>query len=85
MHTEVKKWGNSGVVRIPKPMLKECRLDVDSPVDIRVEEGRIVVTPIEREAYNLDELLAECPSDAMELTEEDRQWLDAEAVGKEST
>jgi antitoxin MazE len=58
MRTEVKKWGNSAVVRIPKPLLSECNLSVESPVDLRVENGRIIVEPIDMPEYNLDDLLA---------------------------
>jgi antitoxin MazE len=58
MRTEVKKWGNSAVIRIPKLLLLECNLSVESPVDMRVENGRIIVDPIEMPEYNLDDLLA---------------------------
>ncbi len=42
MRAVVKKWGNSASVRIPKNILKLVRLDVDDPVDLREESGRIV-------------------------------------------
>ncbi|MBN2702192.1 MAG: AbrB/MazE/SpoVT family DNA-binding domain-containing protein [Methylothermaceae bacterium] len=58
MRTEVKKWGNSAVVRIPKLLLEECHLSVESPVEMRVEDGRIIVEPIKTTEYNLDDLLA---------------------------
>jgi antitoxin MazE len=58
MRSEVKKWGNSAVVRIPKALLEECHLSVESPIDIRVENGQIVVAPLQTHEYSLDDLLA---------------------------
>jgi len=58
MRSEVKKWGNSAVVRIPKVLLEECHLAVESPIDIRVENGQIVVAPVQTHEYRLEDLLA---------------------------
>lgn len=57
MRSEVKKWGNSAVVRIPKALLEECHLTVESPIDIRVENGQIVVAPLQTHEYRLADLL----------------------------
>lgn len=59
MHTEIKKWGNSAVVRLPAVMLAQLRLDVGSPVELTVDENgfRIVPTTPKFE-YKLDDLLA---------------------------
>jgi antitoxin MazE len=46
MKATVKKWGNSAAVRIPASIL-----------DVREEAGRIVIEPVRREAYDLDDLL----------------------------
>lgn len=45
MRTAIRKIGNSQGVLIPKPMLAETGLDVD--VDISVENGAIVLRPIQ--------------------------------------
>ncbi|MEC5509957.1 AbrB/MazE/SpoVT family DNA-binding domain-containing protein [Klebsiella oxytoca] len=42
----IKKSGNSVTVRIPSPILKALSLNVDDPVYIDIEDGRIVVTPV---------------------------------------
>jgi len=42
----IKKSGNSVTVRIPSAILKALSLNVDDPVNIEMEEGRIVLTPI---------------------------------------
>ena len=53
----VKKWGNSAAVRIPAAILRAIHLDVDAAVDIREEDGLIVIEPIREKIYDLDELL----------------------------
>jgi len=35
-----------------------AKLEVDDAVDIREEDGRIVIEPVERPEYDLDELVA---------------------------
>lgn len=52
----VKKWGNSASVRIPVAVLQADHLDIDEPVDVREESGRIVIEPVRRKEYNLAEL-----------------------------
>jgi antitoxin MazE len=53
----VKKWGNSAAVRIPAAVMRAAQLKLDEAVNVREEAGRIVIEPIRRKAYNLDELL----------------------------
>jgi antitoxin MazE len=53
----VKKWGNSAAVRIPAAVMQALHLELDEVVDIREEAGRIVIQPIRRKNYDLDELL----------------------------
>ena len=59
MRVRVQKWGNSLALRIPRSFAAETALDPGSEVDLTVEEGRLVVTPIEKQRYELAELLAE--------------------------
>jgi len=54
----VKKWGNSAAVRIPAAVLAAAGLRVDQPVDVREEQGRIIVEPILAEALDLAMLVA---------------------------
>jgi len=46
MRTEIKKWGNSAVVRLPAAFLAELNLAVGSPIELRQENGYLVVEPI---------------------------------------
>jgi antitoxin MazE len=63
MQVAVKKWGNSASVRIPAAILEATRLQVDDMVEIREEEGRIVIEPLHPQAYDLDQLLAGITAD----------------------
>lgn len=46
MRMTVKKWGNSAAVRIPAAIMEVARIAIDQPVDVRLENGRIVIEPI---------------------------------------
>jgi antitoxin MazE len=54
----VKKWGNSASVRIPAPVMAAASLSLDQPVDVREEDGRIIIEPIREEAFDIDDLVA---------------------------
>lgn len=59
MHqSRVQKWGNSLALRIPKPFAEAAGLTADSPVEIRVEDGQLVIRPVARPDLTLDDLLA---------------------------
>ena len=58
MRTRVQKWGNSLALRIPKAFADEVHLDQDSTVDVSLVNGKLVVEPVARPAWTLDELLA---------------------------
>lgn len=74
--------GGSVVMAIPKRLLELVHLQSGSQVDIDVQEGRLVVAPKKRPRYTLAELMAQCDL-SQPLSNEDREWLDAPAVGAE--
>ncbi len=85
MKMVIKKWGNSLATRIPKAVVESINLHLDQEVDIKAVNGKIVITPIkEKKEYKLDYLLSQCQPASMKLTKEDKEWLDAEPVGKEA-
>lgn len=43
MQTQVKAWGNSQGIRIPKEILQEANLAIDDAVNIRVSNGVIML------------------------------------------
>lgn len=57
MRVAVKKWGNSASIRIPSAILQAANLDFDALVDIREEDGRIVIVPIRDPKIDLNDLL----------------------------
>ncbi len=58
MKTVLQKWGNSLAVRIPKTFADEINVQEGHAVEVRVARGRIVVAPITRKQYRLDDLVA---------------------------
>jgi antitoxin MazE len=63
MRSVVKKWGNSASIRIPAAVLKAAKIEIDDPVDIREEKGRIVVEPVRAGSYDLAELVRKITAD----------------------
>ena len=59
MRVFVKKWGNSASIRIPAGIMAAARLGLDDPVDIREEDGCIVIEAIRTNKYDLAQLLAD--------------------------
>ena len=57
MRIQVKKWGNSASVRIPASIMAAAALRLDQEVDVREEEGRIIIEPISTPVYDLDALV----------------------------
>lgn len=57
MKAVVKKWGNSASVRIPAAVMQAAHLQLDEPVDVREEAGRVVIEPLRRKEYDLEELV----------------------------
>ncbi len=58
MRTRVRKWGNSLAIRIPRPLAQEVGMTRDAPVELSLEDGRVVVAPVVLPVPSLDELLA---------------------------
>jgi len=61
METILRKWGNSIGLRIPTGLMAELNLSENSTVDLRVEDGKLIVSPKRQKRkwkYSLGELLA---------------------------
>ena len=63
MRTRVQKWGNSLALRIPKPFATEIGLRQNSPVEMSLVEGRLVIVPVVEPALTLEHLLAKVSED----------------------
>jgi antitoxin MazE len=58
MTTRFQKWGNSLGVRIPKALADEAGIQAGTAVDVRIEDGCLVLTPARRPVYKLKDLVA---------------------------
>ena len=58
MRVTVKKWGNSASVRIPAAVLEAAQVSLDQQVDIREEQGRIVIEPLRTPTFDIEALVA---------------------------
>ena len=85
MHTtNLRKVGGSVMLAVPPAILDLLHLQAGVTVGVAVADGRLVVDPKPRPRYTLAELLAEAEaSGAYPLPAEEREWIDAPAVGKE--
>jgi len=66
MEAILRKWGNSIGVRIPTGLLAELRLSENAIVDLRVEDGKLIIAPKHQKRrwkYSIGELLAGVNSD----------------------
>ena len=79
MKTRVQKWGNSLALRIPKSFAVEAGLREDTPVELSLRGGEIIIQPVARAPLTLEELLRG-------VTEENLhgEWQTGPAVGKET-
>ena len=83
MHiVRLKKVGGSIMLAVPPAVLKSLGLSTGSELGMTINNGCLIIEPQKRPRYSLEELLSQCDSNA-EMSEEDREWIDAPAVGKE--
>ena len=78
MQTQIKKWGNSLALRIPKLMAEQLAIKTDTEVEIVVEDGQLMIRPLPEPDLTLEDLLAQ-------ITEENLhdEVETGTAVGKE--
>lgn len=78
MKTRVQKWGNSLAVRIPKSFAAEAQLAENTPVELSLVNGKVVVQPDIQPPPTLDELLREVTDGNLH-----GEWNTGPAVGRE--
>jgi antitoxin MazE len=59
MKTQVQKWGNSLALRIPKAFAADLGLAQDTPVELSLEDGNLVIRPSPTQRYELSSLLTQ--------------------------
>jgi len=84
MHTtNLRKVGGSVMLAVPPVFLEQLRLKAGNTVGMATtDDGNLVIVPRPRPRYTIDELL-----DASDYSQpqppEEREWVDAPAVGRE--
>jgi antitoxin MazE len=58
VQARVQRWGNSLAIRIPKPFALEIGLEQNSLVKVFVSEGKLMLEPVTKSKYTLEQLLA---------------------------
>jgi len=58
MTTRVQKWGNSLAIRIPRAFAEELGVREDSPINLKLQEGTMVVSAQTAKIPTLEELVA---------------------------
>jgi antitoxin ChpS len=83
MHTtNLRKVGGSIMMAVPPVLLDLLNLRAGATVGMTVDGGRLVVEPNPRPRYTLAELLAASDYSQPQAPEQ-REWVDAPAVGRE--
>ena len=49
----IKRWGNNLGVRLPVGLAREAKLYADQRVSIEVDNGRVIITPLETKLPSL--------------------------------
>ena len=80
--TNLRKVGGSVMLALPPAFLDLLHLKAGASVGVAVDGGRLVVEASPRPRYTLAELLAESDYSGSP-SPEDREWVDAPAVGRE--
>lgn len=83
MHTtNLRKVGGSIMLAVPPAILDQLHLQAGATVGLAIDHGCLIVNPMPRPHYTLAELLAASDYSQPQPTEE-REWVDAPAVGRE--
>jgi antitoxin MazE len=59
MQTQVKKWGNSLALRIPKQLAEQLAIKNDTEVEILVVDDQLMIRPLPIPDLTLEDLLAQ--------------------------
>jgi antitoxin ChpS len=80
--TNLRKVGGSVMLAVPPAFLDQLHLQAGAMVGLAVTDGQLVVDPRPKPRYTMAELLAASDYSQPPSTE-DREWIDAPAVGGE--
>lgn len=78
MRVRVQKWGNSLALRIPKPFADQISIKLGTIVDLSINDGKLIIEPIEKEDYDLKTLISEVKESNLH-----KEYLSDKPTGKE--
>ena len=80
----LRRAGGSLTLTVPSRLAKTLGLTEGSRMSVTAEAGRLIAQPTTAPApvYTLDELLEQCDP-TIEMSEDERLWLDAPPAGRE--
>jgi antitoxin MazE len=58
LKTIIKKWGNSFAIRIPKAIIDDANLEINSEIEISLKDGQITLVPVKEKNFTLESLVA---------------------------
>ena len=79
MQLTLRRSGGSLVMTVPKAYIEQNQLHDGSPVDLRVDGDRLIISTPRKPKYTLEELLAQMPEGLPRVD----GWDDTPIVGKE--
>lgn len=77
----VRKSGGATIISLPKVITELAGISVGSVLDLTVDDHTIHLRP--KQEPTLEALLASSPKEKLQLTDEDRTWMDMPSAGKE--
>ncbi|MES2204351.1 MAG: AbrB/MazE/SpoVT family DNA-binding domain-containing protein [Pseudomonadota bacterium] len=78
----IRQSGGANIVSIPKAILSLLGLHIGSTLDLSVVDHAIVLTPVV-EKQTLESLLAGSPKKRLQHSQEDNEWIQDAAFGRE--
>ncbi|HKX77058.1 MAG TPA: AbrB/MazE/SpoVT family DNA-binding domain-containing protein [Novosphingobium sp.] len=75
LRTTLRKMGNSTGLILPKPILDQLGLSSGAKMELRLEDGKVIVAPVKRKVREGWEEAAKLIG-AEGLTDEEREWLE---------
>jgi len=85
MQTTIVKWGNSQGIRIPKALLQSAQIAENDPVDMTLEDKKIIITKITEKKHKTtrERLIEFYGEDFMQKREPQKEFDWGGPVGKE--
>lgn len=84
MHiTSLRKVGGSVMVTLPPAFLEQLNLKHNSPVELFIKDNHLIINPITKPSYTLEELLAASDYESLTTEERNMEWIDNTGIGNE--